>query len=125
MAYARDTAATDISRYPGHMPRISVGVQVKTLLVYHRKDKEFKGVERAAEILACYQKPKELEVPKEEICKEPKAEPCVVMLVLLKLLKLRLWLFLVVLSRRSLVLRTQSCTQQSSGERGKATMLSL
>ena len=65
-------------RYPGHMPRICVGVQVKTLLVYHRKDKEFKGVEKAAEILARYQKPKELEVPKEEICKEPKAEPCVV-----------------------------------------------
>ena len=60
------------------MPRISVGVQVKTLLVYHRKDKEFKGVEKAAEILARYQKPKELQVPKEEICKEPKAEPCVV-----------------------------------------------
>ena len=76
VAYARDTAATDICRYPGHMPRISVGVQVKTLLVYHRKDKE--GVEKAAEILARYQKPKELEVPKEEICKESKAEPCVV-----------------------------------------------
>ena len=68
--------ATDICRDPGHMPRISVGVQVKTLLVYHRKDKE--GVEKAAEILARYQKPKELEVPKVEICKEPKAEPCVV-----------------------------------------------
>ena len=63
MAYARDTAATDICRYPGHMPRISVGVQVKIFLVYHRKDKEFKGVEKAAEILARYQKPKELEVP--------------------------------------------------------------
>ena len=72
----------------------------------HRKDKQFKGVEKAAEILARYQKPKLLEVPKEEICKEPKAEPCVVMLVLLKLLKPRLWLFLVVLSRRSLVVTT-------------------
>ena len=64
VAYARDTAATDICRYPGHMPRISADILWE--------------VPEPAEILARYPKPKELEVPKEEICKEPKAEPCVV-----------------------------------------------
>ena len=51
-----------------------LGVQVKTLLVYQWKDKE--RVEKAAEILSRYQKPKEFEESKEEICKETKAEPC-------------------------------------------------
>ena len=42
-----------------------LGVQVKTLLVHQRKDKE--RVEKATEILSRYQKPKEFEESKKEI----------------------------------------------------------